>query len=77
MRNDRCTNQDLAATFVDLLDKRHLADYDLTERFKRSYVLTLITGVIKDIQDFQTLGASNEKQLFLSWLWAWPELANR
>lgn len=31
--------QDLATTFVDLQDKRHLADYDLTERFKRSNVL--------------------------------------
>ena len=35
---------DLAATFVDLRDKRHLADYDLTERFKRSDVVTLINS---------------------------------
>ena len=32
----------LADAFVDLQDKRHLADYDLTERFKRSDVLRVI-----------------------------------
>lgn len=31
--------RDLAATFVDLQDKRHLADYDLTERFKHRMLL--------------------------------------
>ena len=31
--------RDLAETFVELQERRHLADYDLTERFKRSDVL--------------------------------------
>ena len=69
--------QDLAATFVDLQDKRHLADYDLTERFKRSDVLTLVTGVKKDIEEFQSLAATDEKKFFLACLWAWKDLANR
>ncbi len=69
--------QDLATTFVDLQDNRHLADYDLTERFERSNVLTLITDVKNQTEKFQELPASNEKQFFLACLWAWKELANR
>lgn len=34
--------QNIAATFAELQEKRHLADYDLSERWKRSEVLTLI-----------------------------------
>jgi hypothetical protein len=34
--------RDLALNFVEMQDNRHLADYDLTERFKRSDVLFLI-----------------------------------
>lgn len=69
--------RDLAATFVDLQDQRHLADYDLTERFKRSDVFALITRVKRAAAEFQSLEASNEKQFFLACLWAWKELANR
>jgi hypothetical protein len=67
----------LATTFVDLQDGRHLADYDLTERFKRSDVLTLVEQVNQNIQDFTKLPSSNEKSFFLACLWAWKELANR
>lgn len=67
----------LATTFVDLQDGRHLADYDLTERFKRSDVLTLVEQVKQNIQDFTKLPSSNEKSFFLACLWAWKELANR
>jgi hypothetical protein len=67
----------MAATFVDLQDSRHLADYDLTERFKRSDVLTLIAEVRKQSDNFSNLAASNEKRFFLACLWAWKELANR
>ena len=66
-----------ARAFVDLQDKRHLADYDLTERFKRSDVLLLITRVKKDFEEFKNLPASSEKAFFLACLWAWKELANR
>jgi hypothetical protein len=67
----------LATTVVDLQDWRHLADYDLTERFKRSDVLTLVEQVKQNIQDFTKLPSSNEKSFFLACLWAWKELANR
>jgi uncharacterized protein (UPF0332 family) len=69
--------KELALTFVSLQDYRHLADYDLTERFKRSDVLSLIIEVRRRIQAFTNLASSNEKRFFLSCLWAWKELANR
>jgi len=69
--------QALALAFVELQDKRHLADYDLTECFKRSDVLTLIVQVQQRIEDFRKLASSNEKRFFLACLWAWKELANR
>jgi uncharacterized protein (UPF0332 family) len=67
----------LAETFVDLQEWRHRADYDLTERFKRSDVLSLINEVERRIQAFTQLAPSNEKRFFLACLWAWKELANR
>jgi hypothetical protein len=69
--------QALALAFVDLQDNRHLADYDLTERFKRSDVLMLIIEVKNRIEDFTKLPSSNEKRFFLACLWAWKDLANR
>jgi hypothetical protein len=57
--------------------RRHLADYDLTERFKRSDVLMLITQVKNRIEDFINLPSSTEKRFFLACLWAWKDLANR
>jgi hypothetical protein len=54
-----------------------LADYDLTERFKRSDVLALIAEVTNQAEKFRRLDSSNEKRFFLSCLWAWKELANR
>jgi hypothetical protein len=67
----------MAATFVDLQDSRHLADYDLTERFKRSDVLALIAEVRKQSETFRNLASSNEKRFFLACLWAWKELVSR
>jgi hypothetical protein len=67
----------LAQTFVEMQNARHLADYDLTERFTRSDVLALIVEVRRLSDTFRNLEASNEKRFFLSCLWAWKELANR
>ena len=67
----------LAATFPELQYKRHLADYDLTERFHRNDVLGLIQQVETAIQKFQNLTSSNEKKFFLACLWAWKSLSNR
>jgi hypothetical protein len=69
--------RELAMTFVDLQDKRHLADYDLTERFDRSDALGLIDQVERRVEDFGNLAPSNEKRFFLACLLAWKELANR
>jgi uncharacterized protein (UPF0332 family) len=69
--------RDLAWTFVDLQEWRHVADYDLTERFKRSDVLSLINEVERRLQAFTRLASSDEKRFFLACLWAWKELANR
>ena len=60
-----------------LQEWRHCADYDLTERFKRSDVLSLIKEIERRIQAFGQLASSNEKRFFLACLWAWKELANR
>jgi hypothetical protein len=67
----------LAEVFVDLQEKRHLADYDLTVRFNRSDVLYLIGFVTGGIVAFKELPSSDEKRFFLACLWAWKELANR
>jgi hypothetical protein len=69
--------QQLAEVFIDLQEKRHLADYDLTERFRRSEVLALIIQVEQRMKSFTELASSNEKRFFLACLWAWKDLANR
>lgn len=68
---------DLAATFVELQNKRHQADYDLTEGFRRHDVLALIQQVETAIRRFENVGNSDEKKFFLACLWAWKTLAGR
>ena len=67
----------VASTFVELQEKRHLADYDLTERFSRSDVVALIEQAETVIEDFASLASSNERKFFLACLWAWSSLTNR
>src|SRR5262249_51378275 len=69
--------RDLAKAFDDIQDSRHAADYDLTERFKRSEVLALIAEIRNQCETFRNLASSDEKRFFLACLWAWKELANR
>ena len=69
--------QNIAATFAELQEKRHLADYDLSERFKRSEVLTLIDQAKSHVAAFRVLSTSDERKFFLASLWAWKELTNR
>ena len=69
--------REIAATFTELQDKRHTADYDLSERFTRSDVLTLISEARSSVARFQKLPSSDEKKFFLACLWAWKELTNR
>lgn len=69
--------QNIAATFVELQEKRHLADYDLTERFKRSEVLTLIGQSKSHVASFRSFPVCDDRKYFLACLWAWKEMANR
>lgn len=69
--------QDLAVTFSELQEKRHLADYDLTDQFSRLDVLALIDQARNRVAAFAQLPASDDKRFFLACLWAWKELANR
>ena len=67
----------VATAFVELQENRHLADYDLTERFSRSDVMALIQQAETVIEDFAGLAGSNERKFFLACLWAWNTLATR
>jgi hypothetical protein len=69
--------QDIAATFAELQEKRHLADYDLSERFKRSEVLTLIDQAKIHVRKFCEYQVCDDRKFFLACLWAWKELTNR
>ncbi len=69
--------REVAAHFVELQEKRHLADYDRTEAFLRSDVLVLIEQARLRIRNFVNAPSSNEKRFFLACLWAWKDLANR
>ena len=67
----------ISGVFKEVQLKRHQADYDLSERFRRSEVLTLIEEVEQQIQDFSTLPRSDDRQFFLICLLTWKELASR
>lgn len=69
--------RDIAATFTELQEKRHLANYDLSERFKRSEVLTLIRQAGSHVANFSQLPVSDDRKFFLACLWAWKDLTNR
>jgi uncharacterized protein (UPF0332 family) len=69
--------QNVAAAFAELQEKRHLADYDRSERFKRSDVLVLIEQAKDYVAAFSRLPVSDDKRFFLACLWAWKELTNR
>lgn len=69
--------QNIAATFAELQTNRHLADYDLTERFSRYDVLALIEQAREQVREFSESPSSDAKKFFLACLWAWKELANR
>ena len=71
------TIQYLAYTFVELQQKRQVADYDRSERFKRSEVLILIEHAKDRVAEFSRLPMSDDKKFFLACLWAWKELTNR
>jgi hypothetical protein len=67
----------VAETFVSLQEWRHLAEYDRTEHFRRSDVLTLIDQAETGLDTFLGLAPSIEKNFFLVCLLAWSNLAGR
>ena len=67
----------IAQAFAELQEKRHLAEYDRNERFKRNEVLPLIEQAKKGTAIFAALPDSDDKRFFLACLWAWKELSNR
>ena len=69
--------RDVATAFVELQEKRQLAEYDWNERFKRSDVLTEIEDGKDRVAKFTALPMSDDKRFFLACLWAWKELTNR
>lgn len=69
--------RDLAATFAELQEKRHLADYDLSERFQKLEVLILIDQARTHVDKFRNLAVSDTRKFFLACLWAYKELKNR
>jgi hypothetical protein len=69
--------QEIARLFRELQQKRHLADYDRSERFQRSEILTQIDEVKRVISSFENLFLTDERHFFLVSLLAWKEMSNR
>lgn len=69
--------QRIASVFKELQEKRHVANYELSERFRRSEVQSLIGQVDSAIQNFARLPASDDRHFFLVCLLTWRELSNR
>lgn len=67
---------DIATKYVELQDMRQ-ADYDLTEKFNRENVLTLVLEAETAIGAFSAAPDSNEKTFFLACFWAWGTLGRR
>lgn len=67
----------IALTFAELQEKRHFADYDRNERFKRDDVLSLLEQAERDIAAFAALPMTDDSRFFLACLWAWKDLTHR
>lgn len=59
---------DLAATFQELQQARHEADYDLARRFTRSEVLLLIDLTQQAFDDWQSVRGTLQADTFLAGL---------
>lgn len=56
--------REIAEIFVELQEIRHNADYDLSERFKRTQVLILVRQVRLRIANFRALPISDDRCFF-------------
>jgi hypothetical protein len=69
--------QGVARTFVELQEKRHIADYDRSERFRRADVLALIRQVDRAMVRYREIKSSTQKRFFLACLLSWKALTQR
>ncbi|MBI2827344.1 MAG: hypothetical protein HYX69_21940 [Planctomycetia bacterium] len=69
--------QDVAATFVEAQEKRHLADYDRSERFTRSDVKAFVQQIHSAMGRFEATPDVNLRRFFLACLLTWKTLARR
>jgi hypothetical protein len=67
----------IGQTFVNAQELRHLADYDLGQRFSRSDTLGLHEKVRMAIDDFRQLPDDAARRLFLACLLTWKTLGGR
>ena len=67
----------VAQTFRDAQEKRHLADYDPGQHFRRSDVLALIRDIEDAITSFSNIQRLPETKFFLVALLVWNTLTNR
>lgn len=69
--------QNISRTFGELQEQRHRADYDLSEKFFKRDVMTLVEQADVAIRQFQNSSMSVEKKYFLSCLTMWKSLSGR
>ncbi len=69
--------QNLAQTFLDTQERRHLADYDLAETFSRSMVLAFIVRVEQAIDAWPAIRDEPASELFLLGLLVWGRIRDR
>lgn len=59
---------DIAETFVQAMEKRHLADYDVAKKFTRSDVLSLVEDIDGAMKSFKRTRTKPEAKFFLACL---------
>ena len=64
----------VAATFVDLQQARHEADYDTTRRFTRQDVIDLVDRAEQAFRDWNTVRKSVQADVFLAGLLAFGNM---
>jgi uncharacterized protein (UPF0332 family) len=69
--------QNVAQTFVELQEQRHLADYDLSQRFARAEVLALVAQADQARLQFHHMNDRTMQRFFLACLMTWKTLVNR
>lgn len=68
---------DVAQSFIELQEQRHLGDYDLGTTFDREGVRSQIEQAERAIETFSRLSDETMKQFFLSCLLTWKNLGGR